>query len=360
MPISFDMNLLLILFTFIVSFLLCFLTVPGVMVLAKRVGAMDIPKDKRRMHTEPIPRLGGLAIYIGFLAAVLLFCPTITPALRGILIGSVMMIVIGVMDDINALPALPKLLVQIVAAVVVVLHGVVITYFENPFPFGPENFQLGWFAYPVTVLWIVGVTNAINLIDGLDGLAAGISSIASVSIFIIAWLTSAPEIALIMAALCGACFGFLPYNYNPAKIFMGDTGALFLGFILASVSISGLFKSSALVSVAVPFLVLGLPIYDVLFAIGRRVLKHQPIMQPDRGHLHHRLIDMGLSQRQVVTILYSVSGTLGLSAIILATGLSGRAFALMLLLLALTVLEFYLLRWDAKKQKEEVLEDEES
>lgn len=360
MQFPFNMSLIQILFAFAVSFLICFMTVPGVMVLAKRVGAIDVPKDKRRMHTEPIPRLGGLAIYIGFLVAVLLFYPSITPALRGILIGSVMIVVIGIMDDINALAALPKLFVQLAAAIVVVLHGVVITYLDNPFPWGPESFQLGWFAYPFTVIWIVGVTNAINLIDGLDGLAAGISSIASMSIFIIALLTSAPETALIMAALCGACFGFLPYNYNPAKIFMGDTGALFLGFILASMSVSGLFKGSALVSAAVPFLVLGLPIYDTLFAIGRRMLKHQPIMQPDRGHLHHRLIDMGLSQRQVVTILYSVSGTLGLSAIVLATGLSGRAFALMAVLLALMCLEFYLLRWDAKKQKEEVEENEEN
>lgn len=353
MQFSFNLSLLQILFAFAVSFLICFMTVPGVMVLAKRVGAMDIPKDKRRMHKEPIPRLGGLAIYIGFLAAVLLFCPSITPALRGILIGSVMIVVIGIMDDINALSALPKLLVQLAAAVVVVLHGVVISYLDNPLPWGPETFQLGWFAIPFTVIWIVGVTNAINLIDGLDGLAAGISSIASVSIFIIALLTSAPEIALIMAALCGACFGFLPYNYNPAKIFMGDTGALFLGFILATMSVSGLFKASALISVAVPFLVLGLPIYDTLFAIGRRVVKRQSIMKPDRGHLHHRLIDMGLSQRQVVTILYSMSGTLGLSAIILASGLSGRAIALIAFLIVLVILEFYLLRWDAKKQKDE-------
>ena len=155
-----------------------------------------------------------------------------------------------------------------------------------------------------------------------------------------------------MAALCGACFGFLPYNYNPAKIFMGDTGALFLGFILATMSVSGLFKGSALVSVALPFLVLGLPIYDTLFAIGRRILKRQPIMQPDRGHLHHRLIDMGLSQRQVVTVLYSVSGVLGLSAILLALGFGARAFALIVLLLVLAALVFYMLRWDAKKMSE--------
>ena len=350
--LNFDMGLLQTIFAFAVAFLICFLTVPGVMVLAKRIGAMDVPKDRRRMHTEPIPRLGGLAIYIGFLSAVLLFCPAIPTSLRGIILASLMIVVMGIFDDIKALPALPKLLVQIVAAVVVVLHGVVITYLENPLPFGPDVIQLGWVSVPFTILWIVGVTNAINLIDGLDGLAAGISSIASLSIFIISLLTSAPEIALIMAALCGACFGFLPYNYNPAKIFMGDTGALFLGFILATMSVSGLFKGSALVSVALPFLVLGLPIYDTLFAIGRRILKRQPIMQPDRGHLHHRLIDMGLSQRQVVTVLYSVSGVLGLSAILLALGFAVRAFVLIVLLLILAMLVFYMLRWDAKKMSE--------
>ncbi len=350
--LNFDMGLLQTAFAFAVAFLICFLTVPGVMVLAKRIGAMDIPKDCRRMHTEPIPRLGGLAIYIGFLSAVLLFYPDIPTSLRGIILASLMIVVMGIFDDVKALPALPKLLVQIVAAVVVVLHGVVITYLENPFSFGPAVIQLGWVSIPFTVFWIVGVTNAINLIDGLDGLAAGISSIASLSIFIISLLASAPEIALIMAALCGACFGFLPYNYNPAKIFMGDTGALFLGFILATMSVSGLFKGSALVSVALPFLVLGLPIYDTLFAIGRRILKRQPIMQPDRGHLHHRLIDMGLSQRQVVTVLYSVSGVLGLSAILLALGFAVRAFALIVLLLGLEALVFYMLRWDAKKMSE--------
>lgn len=352
MQFTLNLSVFQILFAFAVSFLICFMTVPGVMVLAKYIGAMDVPKDKRRMHKEPIPRVGGLSIYLGFLIAVLLFCPSITPALRGILIGSVLMVILGVMDDIKPLPALPKLLVQIVAALVVTLNGAVITYIENPFSWGPDVFQFGYFAIPFTLLWIVGVTNAINLIDGLDGLATGIASIASVSIFIIALLNSAPEIALVMAALCGACFGFLPYNYNPAKIFMGDTGALFLGFILASMSVSGLFKSSALISVAVPFLVLGLPIYDTMFAIGRRILKHQPIMQPDRGHLHHRLIDIGFSQREVVTILYSLSGVLGLSAIILATGMKSRAVVLIGVLLVLAVVEFWFLRWDAKQRRE--------
>ncbi len=176
---------------------------------------------------------------------------------------------------------------------------------------------LGWLSWPVTILWIVAVTNAVNLIDGLDGLACGVSSISSLSMLVIALLVSETDVAVVMAALAGACIGFLPFNFHPAKIFMGDTGATFLGYIMATMSVQGMFKMYNLISFIVPFLVLGLPIFDVTFAVFRRIAHGQSPMTPDRGHVHHRLIDMGFSQKQAVGVLYLVSAILGLSAVVL-------------------------------------------
>ena len=175
---------------------------------------------------------------------------------------------------------------------------------------------MGAFAVPISILWIVAITNAVNLIDGLDGLAVGVSTISSIVMLVISLIVSDSNVAVIMAALAGACIGFLPYNFNPAKIFMGDTGALLLGYVLATVSILGLFKFYAVVSFAAPFLVLALPLFDTAFAFLRRLLKGKNPMSPDRGHFHHRLIDLGLSQRQVVAILYAVSGLLGIAAVV--------------------------------------------
>lgn len=309
---------------------IAFATTPLVKILAHKVGAIDVPKDSRRMHKVPIPRMGGLAIFLGFLFAVLLFVD-IDRQLQGILIGAVVIVVLGIVDDIVPLPALLKFVVQIFAALIVVYHGTRIMMFSNPNIFSENPYiNLGMWSVPITVLWIVAITNAVNLIDGLDGLAVGVSSIASFSLFVIAIIVSEHSIALLMAALAGACIGFMPYNLNPAKIFMGDTGSTFLGFILATVSIQGLFKFYTVVSFAVPFLILGLPIFDTMFAIGRRLLHGQNPMSADRGHVHHRLIDMGFNQKQSVTILYLMSGLLGLSAVVLTS--SGEIKALFLVL----------------------------
>ena len=252
--------------------------------------------------------------------------------MQGILMGAVVIVVLGMIDDIVPLNALLKFCVQIFAALIVVLYGELrIETFSNPNIFSDSPYiHLGFWSIPITVIWIVAITNAVNLIDGLDGLAVGVSSIASISLLIIALILSEQNIALLMAALAGACIGFMPYNLNPAKIFMGDTGSTFLGFILATVSIQGLFKFYAIVSFAVPFLILGLPIFDTMFAIGRRVLSGKSPMAPDRGHVHHRLIDMGFNQKQSVTILYLMSGLLGLSAVVLTS--SGELKALFLVL----------------------------
>lgn len=314
---------------FAVAAVIAFVVTPIVKNLANKVGAIDVPRDERRMHTAPVPRMGGLAIFLGFLLSVLLFVD-IDRQLQGILLGSVVIAILGIVDDIMPLPALLKLMIQIIAALIVVWHGTVIEAITNPNLMSESvHVHLGAWAVPVTVIWIVAITNAVNLIDGLDGLAVGVSSIASISLLVIAIMVSEQSVALIMAALAGACIGFLPYNFNPAKIFMGDTGSTFLGFILASMSIQGLFKFYAVVSFAVPFLILGLPLFDTAVAIGRRVIHGKNPMSPDRGHVHHRLMDMGFNQKQSVAILYMMSGLLGLSAVVLTS--SGELRAIMLL-----------------------------
>jgi UDP-GlcNAc:undecaprenyl-phosphate GlcNAc-1-phosphate transferase len=235
-----------------------------------------------------------------------------------------------VIDDITPLPAWLKLIFQIIAALVAVFHGIRIDMLSNPNPWSANEYiDLGVMAIPVTVIWIVGITNSVNLIDGLDGLAVGVSAIASLSILVISLVLGQWNVAILLAALVGACVGFMPYNINPAKIFMGDTGSLLLGYVLATVSVSGLLKFYAIISFVVPLLALGLPIFDTIFAIIRRLLHGQNPMAPDRGHVHHRLIDMGLSQKQAVAVLYAISAVLGLSAVLITTSGEMKALVLM-------------------------------
>jgi len=238
-----------------VALILSLAATPAVKLFANRIGAIDVPKDERRVHKSPVPRLGGLAIFIGFLLSVVLFAD-ITVQIRGILIGAVIVVIVGAIDDMKPLRAYIKLIFQIIAALIAIMHGVVIDVFSNPLVFSASEYvSLGILSIPITVIWIVAITNSVNLIDGLDGLAVGVSIISSVVMLIIALMLSDPNVAIIMAALAGACLGFLPYNFNPAKIFMGDAGALLLGYVLATVSILGLFKFYAVVSFAAPFLV---------------------------------------------------------------------------------------------------------
>lgn len=319
----------LMLLALVVSTGVSFAATPLVKNLAIRVGAVDVPKDNRRMHKVPIPRLGGLAIATSFLLCVLVFAE-VDYQIQGILMGAVMIVVIGVMDDIMTLKAIPKFIVQILAACVVVYHGCRIQYLSNPIITSSQRYlDLGAWSGPVTVIWIVAITNAVNFIDGLDGLAVGVSAISSATLLVIALLVAEPNIALIMMILLGACLGFIPYNFNPAKIFMGDTGSAFLGFILATMSIQGMFKLYAIISFAVPFLILGIPIFDICFAVIRRLAKGQNPMKADRGHIHHRLIDMGFSQKQAVAITYFLTAILGLTAVVLTA--SGEVKALILI-----------------------------
>ena len=329
------MNVELQLIGFVVAALLAagvvsFLATPLVRTLAQKVGAMDVPKDARRMHDHPIPRMGGLAIFLGFLLTVLLFAE-LTTQVRGMLLGAVVIVVLGIFDDIYSLSAKLKFVVQIVAALIAVGAGNIIEIVSNPNIFSSNPYwELGWLSWPVTVIWIVAITNAVNLIDGLDGLACGVSTISSMSMLVIALVLGEGDVAILLAALAGGCIGFLPYNLNPAKIFMGDTGSTFLGYILAVVSIQGMFKMYNIISFVVPFLMLGLPIFDTCFAFVRRLAHGQSPMRPDRSHVHHRLIDMGFSQKQAVAVLYIISAILGLSAVVLTT--SGPIKAMLLLL----------------------------
>ena len=344
-----------VLLALMVALVVSFLMTPVVKTFAYKVGAIDVPKDNRRMHKEPIPRLGGLAIFIGFMVSILLFS-NITREMRSILLGAVIIVVLGVVDDIMALPAMLKFVVQIGAALIPATNGVVILAFSNPNIFSSDLYWvLGGLSIPFTVLWIVAITNAVNLIDGLDGLANGVSAISATTMLVIALLASEAQVAIVMAALVGACVGFMPYNLNPAKMFMGDTGATFLGFILATMSIEGLFKYYAVISFVVPFLILGLPIFDTAFAFIRRIAHGQSPMHADRSHIHHRLIDMGLNQKQAVATLYVISAILGLSAVVLTTGGGQKA---MLFFLALTIVAAVAARVVFPKEvKEELLEE---
>ena len=328
---------LLVLGAFALAGLLSFWLTPHVSEFAHKVGAMDIPKDGRRMHKKPTPRMGGLAIFMGFLVALLTF-GTLDVQMLSILLGAMIIVVLGIFDDIVALGAKFKFCIQIIAAAIpVCIGGLKIEFFTsfNPFSDNPY-FSLGYLAIPVTILWIVGITNAVNLIDGLDGLAAGVSSIAALTMLAVGLLTTEVMVAITMAAIAGSCLGFLPYNFNPAKIFVGDTGSTFLGFMLATMSIEGFFKFYAVISFAVPFLILGLPIFDTASAIARRLLEGRSPMSPDRGHVHHKLVDMGFNVKQAVAILYAISGTLGLAAVILTT--SGEAKAMILILAVILVM----------------------
>jgi len=256
-------------FAFLISSILSFGTTPLAKRVAYLIGAIDIPKDNRRMHKKPVPRCGGLAIIFGFMASVLCFGPP-TRQLAATMIGAGIIAIMGVIDDCKNLDAKLKFAVQIVAALIVVYGGdFKIEAMTNPNIFSNSPYIVfpWWISGIITVLWVVFITNAVNFIDGLDGLAAGVSAIMSVSLVFIAIKSGDYSVAVMGIALMGACFGFLPFNFNPARIFMGDTGSTFLGFMLASLSIQGAFKSYAIISFAVPLLILGLPLFDAMFAM---------------------------------------------------------------------------------------------
>ena len=306
------------LLAFAVSLLVAYVMTPPVKRFAEKVGAIDVPRDNRRVHDHPIPRMGGLAIFIGFVLSLIFFVPMSTKVL-GLLVGSVIIAVMGGVDDIVSLNPWVKLAGQKVAALVAIRCGLVFDVISNPNIFAEETYiEIGWLSIPLTMLWIVGCTNAVNLIDGLDGLAVGVSAISSMTMLIVSLFVSEPVVSIILAALTGACLGFMPYNLNPAKIFMGDVGSQLLGFVLSTASIMGLFKLHAIITFFVPLLALALPLADTIFAFFRRILHGQSPFKADKGHFHHRLLAMGLNQKQVVAVLYGISAVLGLLAVLMA------------------------------------------
>lgn len=318
--------------SFVIAVAVAYFATPHVKELAIKAGAMDTPNE-RKVHREPIPRMGGLAIYFGVVAAVFISMK-INHEILGILVGGSIMLAVGIIDDIKQLSAKIKLAGQILAAMALIAFGVRIEWLTNPFG---SMIYLDYLSIPVTILWIVAVTNTVNLIDGLDGLAAGVSSIASITILFVALQQNLWMVALLTAAIAGSALGFLFHNFNPAKIFMGDTGSLFLGYMLAAVSIMGAVKGAATIALFVPIVALGLPIMDTAFAIIRRYHHGVPIFRPDKGHLHHRLLAMGLSQKQVVLSMYVISGLLGLSAIILSEVSQLHAFLILIAIAAVSI-----------------------
>lgn len=307
-----------ILLAFALSLVIAFLMTPPVKRFAEKVGAIDVPKDDRRVHNHPIPRMGGLAIFMGFVLSLIVFVPMSTKVL-GLLVGALIIAVMGGVDDIVCLNPWIKLLGQVIAALVAIRCGLVFDVISNPNIFAEETYiEIGYLSIPLTMLWIVACTNAVNLIDGLDGLAVGVSAISSLTMLIVSLFVSEPVVSLILAALTGACLGFMPYNLNPAKIFMGDVGSQLLGFVLSTASIMGLFKLHAIITFFVPLLALALPLADTIFAFFRRILHGQSPFKADKGHFHHRLLAMGLNQKQVVAVLYGISAVLGLLAVLMA------------------------------------------
>ncbi len=327
---------------FLFSVLLAFALTPAIRVLAFKIGAVDVPKDARRMHKEPIPLIGGLGIFVSFCVSTLLFLEEIDIKILGMLLGMLVIVVLGIIDDTHELSAIKKLIGQIVAALFPVLTGTRIDFIMIA---GETVIFPDWLSIFLTILWIVGITNAINLIDGLDGLACGVSVISSFCLVLAAIISSSQSnIALLSLLLAGACLGFLPFNLHPAKMFMGDTGALTLGYALANISVLGVFKFNALVSFLVPFLILGLPASDTISSIVRRLIRRKSPFAPDRGHLHHKLIDMGFSQRASVLILYAISALLGICAVMFTTDNVRTAFFILVIGIGVLVLDFRVLR----------------
>ena len=334
---------------FLLAFIVTFMATPYTIKIAKKVGAVDIPKDKRRMHKKVMPKFGGPAVILGFLVSVIYLLIVMSieytinlfgieqygKKLLGMLLGIIIIGVTCIIDDIKTIKPLQKLSGQLLAAIVVVLFGIRI---DDIVPaFFTTDISQEIFSIILTIGWIVGVTNAINLIDGLDGLSSGISVISSISLLVIFVLNGSPMVAiLLITALAGALVGFLPFNFSPAKTFIGDTGSNFLGFSLSIISILGMAKTYTMAVIVLPLIVLGLPIFDTIWAIIRRIIKGKSIkaiFKADKGHMHHRLIAKGFSQKQAVLILYGISATFGIFAVILLESGIWKALSFLLMVI---------------------------
>lgn len=332
------------LLAFVIATVCTAAAIPVVAKLAVRLGAVSKPGG-RNVNAKTIPRLGGIAIAVGFLIPLVTIFPAesyVASILRtewrkvvGLLAGALFLGAVGVLDDTRRLRASHKLIAQVAAATLAYTVGFRIDVVALPLG---GTLNMGAFALPMTILWIVGIVNAVNLIDGLDGLAAGIAFFAGVTNLIVAYVTGEILVAAIMATMLGALLGFLFFNFNPARIFMGDSGSYFLGFVLGTMSLAGSAqKASTAISMMVPILALGVPIFDTLFTMVRRFLERRPLFSPDRGHIHHRLLDMGITHRRAVLILYGVSLALTTAAIAVSLGRSWTVGVAMLAASAVVV-----------------------
>lgn len=325
-----DYTLKEIIMSFGLAFLVTLIATPFAIWIAPKIGAMDVPKDNRRMHSKAMPRFGGLAIALGVLSSVVYFLWG-NEHLTAILVGGVLIYALGVVDDFIDVDARIKFGYEFLVASLMYYMGVRIEFVSNYF--GEGTWRLGAaLCFIITVLWIIGITNTINLLDGLDGLAAGVATIASVSIAYVAFIHGdrygMMAVCIGMMAVAGGASGFLPFNFYPAKIFMGDGGSLFLGFMIAVFSVISPLKRSTLIAVIVPVLVLGIPIFDTLLAIVRRMLSGQPIMSPDKQHLHHHLMRSGYGQRRAVLMIYGISIIMGMAAVLMSRELYKDSFVL--------------------------------
>ena len=327
--------MLYVILSLILAFGVALAVTPWVRKRAFAWGAVDYP-DQRKVHSGVMPRLGGLAVYLAFVSAVLVARPLNSSTL-GLLLGITLITLLGIIDDIRGLSPRLKLAGQIVAALAVIPFGIKVQLFTNPF--NGDILYLGVLSVPVTVFWLVAVTNAINLVDGLDGLAAGISGIAALTMAAVAWtqfnvldLPGQSGAILLPLILAASILGFLKHNYHPATIFLGDSGSMMLGFCLGAISVMGLTKSFTAVSVILPLVILGIPLLDTTFAILRRYHKHRPILQPDREHLHHQLMALGLTHSQAVLVIYGVSLVMGISAVALNLVSNDQAAVLLVIL----------------------------
>lgn len=317
---------------FILAFIVAFMATPYTIKLAKKIGAVDVPKDERRMHKRAMPKFGGPAVILGFLVSVIYLLIVMSledtiilngpenygMKLIGLFLGIVIISITCIIDDIKTIKPIVKLSGQLLAAIVAVAFGIKIESINVSIIQAPELGEI--LSTIVTIVWIVGVTNSINLIDGLDGLSSGISVISAISLLIIFLLNGSAMVPIILiTALAGALVGFLPFNFAPAKTFIGDTGSNFLGYTISIIAILGMAKTYTLAVIILPLIVLGLPIFDTLWAIIRRLIKGKSIkaiFKADKGHLHHRIVARGFSQKQAVLILYGISATFGIFAII--------------------------------------------
>ncbi len=314
--------MLIFLLTFLVALLLTILFTPMVRRLAPQIGAVDHPSE-RKVHHGDIPRAGGIAIFLGFMISMLIALIwgniaglhiNLRPII-GLFLGSIVIVLVGILDDIRGVSPWKKLFWQILGAAIAVYFGVEINFVTNPIN---GIMPLGFLTIPITLLWIVGMTNAINLIDGLDGLAAGVTAISAATLFFVALRTHQIGSALLLLALAGSALGFLRYNFFPASVFLGDSGSYFLGFILAGASIIGVFKTTLVVALIVPIMILGVPIFDTLFAILRRIKEKKGLFAADNQHIHHLLLRAGFNQREAVMAIYIACFLLSIAALVMA------------------------------------------